>query len=606
MTFWILGIWIIFVCYGTGRFFINPLKLELRKSEEAFFSIGAGLGITGYAVLGLGIIGFLRPGALWALLLALTVFVLVTRSASVPVKLPWTFTGKGIASFLGLLFLFLPFIAGVMAPETANDSLCYHLHLPKIYLAHHTIRPLPYELNSEFPFLMEMLYTLGLGLSGAALAKFFHFFTALLTMAGIYILTKKLSGAKSKLLPLIFLTTPAVFNEAVTTYVDIGLAAFTLLALAAVLCWTQSEKKQTGFLVLAGIFTGLALSIKYLALISAGFFLIWIFCVSAAKCPRRLIKNIFTYGFFAAAACAFWYARSWIVTGNPVFPYFAKIFGAGDATIHYNDIGVTKTFLNWLTVFWTLTMRPELFEGFSVQIGPAYLAFLPLVFLGARKNLSTLLLAGFSVFYLTAWFLLGQSLRFLLPMLPALLLLAGLGWPALAGSFAGRALKGLACLILVFQIAMTFYHSRHYLKAGLGLEPEDLYLQRVERSFEMASYVNQQLPPDSRIIAADDPHLFYFDREIFRETAFARLENYWKADSEAGVFQNLRRKGITHILYVTNKNSIPGAEMPEFRLPRLMSRDQNELATFLKPLYTYTFTDEEGLQTRYYLYEILP
>src|SRR3989338_4580768 len=259
----LFGILVSAACYGTGRRVLRLFNLGCDRLETFSFGTGLGLGILAYGVLILGIFHILTPIALWTLL---GVFGIVGFFPSDSVDFSWLHLRhsdpehnegeeskslkseilrqprKGAASLkppqddanfcflltgLVLICLVCAF-SGVLAPETANDSLCYHLNLPKQFLWAHQVFALPYDVNAGFPLLMEMLYTLGLGIGGAGLAKFFHFLTGLIPAGCI-------AAAASRMVPsqygkwagLLFLTTPGILNQLGTTYVDVGLACFT-------------------------------------------------------------------------------------------------------------------------------------------------------------------------------------------------------------------------------------------------------------------------------------------------------------------------------------------------------------------------------------------
>jgi hypothetical protein len=84
------------------------------------------------------------------------------------------------------------YVAGVtlvaaLAPPGGNDwdGLAYHLAAPKVYLRHGRIHFIPYDSHTDFPFTMEMLYSLGLALAGAPLAKLLHWSTGGLTALAV-------------------------------------------------------------------------------------------------------------------------------------------------------------------------------------------------------------------------------------------------------------------------------------------------------------------------------------------------------------------------------------------------------------------------------------
>lgn len=607
-----LGFAVLYGCFSAGRYLLSLINPDLRAPEEAVFAAAAGLGFLAYLILVIGLLGFLTPTVLWGVLgiLAFTAAVRLSSDLEIlkavlrPLSGPWTIWG--VLVWAGGAVCIFTIFTGVLAPEIANDSLCYHLHIPKIYLQNHRIFSIPYDVTSEFPLLMEMLYTLGLGTGGMVLAKFFHFAMGLMLAAAagisVYRLTENKKAASWT--AVLLLTTPVIVNQITTTYVDAALACYSFLALNALFLYSDQPRRYNNLLVLCGVFIGFALSVKYLALITAAY--IVLFMISRFKHqPSIWIQNLFLFGIFSIAAGAYWYVHSYMVTGNPVYPYFAKVFGSGDASIHYNDIGVSKNILNFLTVFWTATMRPQIFEGYGVQIGPAYLAFVPAgIFLAWKKARRYTM---YFLFFLAAWFLLGQSLRFLVPLLPVLAVLCGLGLAAIIGrGWLGRLYQLLFVVVIVFHTALAVYHHRREFKTAAGLESASDYLIKMERSYAPAVWVNEHLPKDAKILNADETRMFYFNRTLIRESVYAEKEPYWKnSGTSEAVILNLKKQGFTHILFASRSGIDYGSKIDPMRVPVLFLDPKNRLASGIKELYTNSFTDPESVKTDYYLYQIL-
>src|SRR5205085_10367980 len=98
-------------------------------------------------------------------------------------------------------------------------ALSSHLAVPKIYLEHHRIVYLPTDHHSNFPFLVEMLFTIGLLFDGYALANLFHFACGALCVAALWMLGRRyFTPAAGRIAALAFATTPIVLWEAGAAY----------------------------------------------------------------------------------------------------------------------------------------------------------------------------------------------------------------------------------------------------------------------------------------------------------------------------------------------------------------------------------------------------
>ena len=191
------------------------------------------------------------------------------------------------------------------------DALAYHLADPKLFLLQHRIPNLPTEHHSNFPFTMEMLFTVGLLYNGYALANLFHLLMAALTLIGmIGFCSRTLHPVVGWLSAVIFFTTPMVLWETSVAYIDVGLACFaTLSAFVAVSADCrkgEKEKRRKGAtrykqewihplissslhlstLLLSGLLMGFALGMKYLALVPFG---LTVLLLLLARVPVRWV-----------------------------------------------------------------------------------------------------------------------------------------------------------------------------------------------------------------------------------------------------------------------------------------------------------------------------
>ncbi len=609
------GIFIGFICLGAGRKSLRAFGFEGTALEEASLGLGLGLGFLAYGVLALGLFHFLTPFFLWALLAVMGLYALDLRYLRNPFS--WeknSIAGIGVYEWLygGLTVISLAAaLCGVLAPETSNDSLCYHMNLPKKFLQAGRIFAPVYDINGAFPLFMEMLFTFGLGIGSPEIAKFLHFLTGLAAAGGVAGLAARMGVARhGRWAALLFLTTPGILNQMGTTYVDVGLACFTVLGLLA--CFRAigagDEGLERKWLILAGIFGGLALSLKFLALIGilAFCFLLTVEIWLKHKNPVTVMKSLLFFLFPAGILSIFWYARSFWVWGNPVYPYFYQIFKSGDPTIHYSDIGLPHNLISFLIAPFSMTFQPTKFEGFGDQIGPAYLALVPLAFMKPRWTIFRPLILWCIVSY-ALWFLLGQSLRFFFPVLPVLAVLVAWGM-AEADSQKGiyRHFSRLLLLgILFVHTGLGVFHFRKEFKVAAGLVSKETYLQTVERSYGISRWVNRHLP-QSKILAADETHLFYFDPPIVREVSFALQTGYArKIKSAEELFTLLKREGFTHILFSTPiPPSRTSPALPAMSLPVMLAQRQNEIAPYVESIYTTHFNSSSS-QVQYTVYKII-
>ena len=129
----------------------------------------------------------------------------------------------------------------------------------------------------------------------------------------------------------LFLVTPAVLTQAPTNFADVVVAACALAALHALVRFAATRAPQR--LVVAGLAAGLLLGMKgtgvvwAAALVLTGFVLAW-WSQRSGRLSRRAAAGAIA-GFLAAtlALGTYWYARNWIDTGNPAYPFRVQVAG---------------------------------------------------------------------------------------------------------------------------------------------------------------------------------------------------------------------------------------------------------------------------------------
>ena len=265
--------------------------------------------------------------------------------------------GVNLALALYLAFVFaLTFLLTLAPPNGADyDSLVYHLAVPTQYLRHNGIVQLPYDHHSYFPFTMEMLYQIGLALSGPVLAKLFHWLMLPLCCLTLFAMGRRHASTRAGLFAAaIFASFPLVLWLASTAYIELGFTLFVLLAFACFLNWQNAigGARRGVWLLWSGAFCGFALGTKYLGAltlfwlgISALIFLLREQREYSQNAPRVLAvaqrdekisaktavradwKNLAGFAIIAILLGGFWYVRNFIWTGNPVFPFAYGVFG---------------------------------------------------------------------------------------------------------------------------------------------------------------------------------------------------------------------------------------------------------------------------------------
>ncbi len=606
---------------AAGRAVLRRLRLpgDVTPLERNLFGLALGLGLLAYGMLALGLAHALYPLAGWGLPAALALVggpeharmaretgaavrglarssragrglaLLFALLAAVPLVGVWTPPVVGLGTFgytewdqFWRLPMLRPLHVGLGTfGYTEWDSLSYHLADPKIYLGAHRIFYLPWESHSNFAFTAEMWYLYGLMLGGVPLAKLFHFACGVGACAGLYALGARLASPRAGLLAaLLFASTPLVLWEAGTAYSDLAGTFFATLTLLAFARGLAGRSRR--WLCLAALLMGLTLSAKATALTTLALLVLallaWRLRTLGKAWPRALAAAA-AWGALALLVGCPWYAKSAVYTGNPVYPFYARLFpsrnwsaalGAQyDASNASFGVGTTLRELHSpaqaVLTPWNLTMylvpghpppspnfRP--FNDFQTPLAalsPLLLAalFFPAFSRGAPGGMKAL--AGYALLSLGLWFVTAQYVRYLLPTLPALCLLAA--W-VLERAWAGRwrsryALAALGVGSLAFTASVGAQLWALQAPVAFGQVPRGDYAARGFAPYEAMQFINQHLPQGAKIAFYGCPLGFYCDRPyLWADAQHSTLIPYDRFRSPDDLRASLRGLGVTHVL----------------------------------------------------------
>ncbi len=533
-----------------------PAKNEILRGI-LFYAIG--MAVFSYSVIVLSALHLLNTGAIWALL---TLFLL-SQVRSIPVWTSWLglvfsdlMSGRNKGERLcRILFAagFLALLIGAFSPELGGDALCYQLNLPKLFLAKGSVAPVYYDINSYFPLFMNYLYLIGLATGGMLSAKLFHVLTGLLLFMALK--TKLTEEMKNRgwayFLSLVFLMTPVVYNMLSTTYVDVGLALYVFLSFAAMQEGFRS--KQLNLFLLSGFLLGCGISIKYLGLVSV-LALSGVFVWEHVSISISIwLKRFFTWVGGCGLGFGYWVIRNWMITGNPLYPYLGSFFKTESIPgMKYDQVGVGYGFFDFVGIFWNMVSNPSAFGTYSDRIGIFYLLLIPFAILAvfvAPKSRSYVVFLGI---FLPIWFFICQAGRYLIPAMPFMIVAGAMGlqWSLkrLPSVLKSISIFGSFVLLSGYLLVGIVHYRYSYLLAAGKWSWND-YLLKLERTSEIAFWVNDHLDKDAKILLAREPRQFYFDRPLLRDVALRYRTHYDRNELNLNSFvQLLKGEKVTHIL----------------------------------------------------------
>ncbi|HEY0468771.1 MAG TPA: glycosyltransferase family 39 protein, partial [Polyangiaceae bacterium] len=454
-------------------------------------------------------------------------------------------------------------VAALLAatPTVDPDGLGYHLTVPKLWLQSGSLGYLPTYPYSNTPMGVEMLYTIALACVGDAGAKALHFSFGVLGAFGLYLAGKRLrSSLLGSAAVALYLVGPVAV---VTLFGCAYLEGITTCAMSAStlawLIWFQTRKPS--WLPVAFALAGIGVSFK----ITAALFPIALGALTLATLadPARREGKLRLSSLpipwqvypLTLLPVAPWLLRSALVTGNPVFPLFARLIPTRDLSpVLSKQFDDYNRYLLWATRFgahWTIGQRKLILVGVAlIAIVLATWLFLRLRQYMARALV--LVMLGTVLAQLAA---VGLYARYWIPSfalmaLPILLALADRirfsersAWTLLVAA------TGLGSLYQVRQGLSTVSGDvRGLIGTALGLESQRSFLLRHLPLYPLYERANL-LPPESKILLSTYCGGFYVDRttycaESVQDSLRLTAWNYFMAD--------VTRLGATHVFAPTH------------------------------------------------------
>ncbi len=599
------------IAAGLGLGLLDRLRVRPESHADALaLAVPLGLGVLAFAVLGLGETGLLNRPALTVVLSAGTVsgFALGSRCLrrldtnhqarpEEGGKCP-PYRGQMAVALAAAATLLATFLA-TRVPVTDGDALCYHLQVPKVFLASGSVGYDPDLHETVYPLLTELLYAIVLAFRGPEACRLVAWGLGLCFAALVTTLARPNLGTKAWWAGTIALLVPSISAGMTAPLNDVPLAAFGALALWG--CMRLREQPSGRNALLAGIFAGLALGVKYPAIIWVGLlvasFATWTFVRLRTRAALRLTLIL---GATILLTGGVWYLRAWHYTGNPVFPFFRSIFGTGlDAVLDPTRRRMPVTLVNLLTALGPLTLDPARFDSFAHQLGPLFLLILPAL-LVERPPRRVVGLVALAYLFIMLCLSRRQSTRFILiavgPMSVGVAWLLRRLWPQ--RSVPARLIVIIAILSMGFEASLAVGRTRHGLKVALGIESRDAYLTRLEPTYEVGRWIDANLPARARIVGQDHRG-FYIPRPYTMELAHRRRTGLGRGGERAEeVVAHFRRQGFTHILFC------PPIPEDAIEFDPTLGRLLAPWLSARTPIYHADLSDGDGVTRRYSLYRL--
>lgn len=483
-------------------------------------------------------------------------------------------------------------------PPVSKDALVHHLAVPKLYLEHGGIYEIPTMPYSYFPMNLDLLYLVPLWLGSDIAAKFIHFAFALLIAYLLFQYLRRRLGTLYALFgSLFFLSLPIIVKLSITVYVDLGVIFFSTFALLLLFRW-MARGFRWKYLVLSGIFCGLAMGTKYSGLVTFAVLglLVPFLCARDEKDRGAPMIRPVSCGilFLLTALVVFspWMIRNSLWKNNPVYPLYHSVFKK-QQVVKKGTISVvgkknfprqskSSLFTYRKSVYgerwWEMALLPVriFFQGedgnprfFDGKLNPFLLLLSFFAFYPGRKDPPEWLrekkiLLGYAIlFFVFAFFTSALRIRYISPIIPPLVILSTFGLRNLMETI--RKMKGpgyVAYGVVLILPALALGLNAHYMVGQFnhvkpfgyitGKVDRDEYISRYRREYPVIQFANMSTPRDAKILFLFlGKRGYYCDREYVPDTegqVRSLYRNIRGAKSPEDIWLQLKGQGITHLI----------------------------------------------------------
>jgi len=551
-----------------GRLLTGELD---RPVERWAVPMACGLAVLAHLGLLLGLAGLLRPAAVVAVLAAIHLLGIPVWRGLRPTSWRWRWMALGAAALLPSALL-------ALYPPTGFDATMYHLPFARGFVESGGVPFLADRRFPVFPQANEMLFALVMLFAPDLAAHGVQWLATVLAAALVWAWGRDAfsGGAAGWLAAAVFLGAPIVIHLASSAYIEAGLTLFATAALYAVRRWRGSGERR--WLVLSALFAATAADVKYLGLFFLG---VTGLTVLLGRFPERRARwtAALLFAAVAVAALAPWYGRIYAWTGNPVFPFFPRVFGtsfwaparfegfltppADAATAPAASLGglLGQRLAGLVRLPWDVVFERSRYGG-QPPHSPVYLAVLPLVLMAVARDPRQKRLLALAAAYALACTALPADSRYLVPVTPLLSLSAA---GALLPWLGRRRLLIAGLCACCFLPGWLYAFYRFQRQGPLPLTPagREAYLVRKQPVYPAIASLNRTLGSGYTVWALHAENMPYYARGRFMgdwigPASFRRV--LLDLSSPEELYQRLRRLGADHLLTTHQGGNLPFSE----------------------------------------------
>jgi len=506
------------------------------------------LAVLGQVLVALGILGLLRP---WVLVIVAAMILILFHAETR--RRGESFAFLRVSAPPRETVLLLPIALLALYPPIAFDETLYHLPFVRAIANSGAINFLENLRFPIFPQLHEVLCVPVFLLLGDT-ATHFVALAELLLVAGVVLAWPEQRTA-GILAAALVLGNPIVIQVGTVTHVE---AALMLFVAAGAYCLDRHPAA-------AGFLLGTACSVKYLGcyFAAAGFIYLLLFGTNRRRTIPLFVATL-------VLAVLPMYGRIVALTGNPVFPFLPKVFGASAWAASFP--GATERVSGALRLFWNITFARDR-VGLQPPYSPLFAIAMFITFAAATRDRRAAFLSLVCIGYIAIFTFLSQDSRYLLPLLPLVSVAAAM---TIAPLLPKKTILALSMLAIAPGIAYAGYRLWRQGPPPLTQSQRRRYLEAHVPEFRALERRGA-----GRIYGCGAEQLHYFGGDDFIGDVIGRDANeriFGNARNAADLSRALRPLNIRYLLISKRHTPAAWQRLPSAPLfERMYADDAAEL-----------------------------